>query len=213
MNHFSPSPSSGLFRVLVVSFLSFALLTTPMASAAAAVSSSAIPAPAKTETKNQTRPAADESVEHRLFMNAPASAPASEALPQPVPAPLNSFSSVVPLLPPAVTATMAAVLTATANNVDGKADPGDTINYTVQLGNTTATDATGLTFSDTIDSHTTLVNGSLNSTPVAFDKSVTTNEDTAVSITISGQDPDGSNLTFRKADHSAVHAERRLQRF
>ncbi|PYS77282.1 MAG: hypothetical protein DMF66_10405 [Acidobacteria bacterium] len=107
------------------------------------------------------------------------------------------------LLAPAagdVTATMSAAVTVDADS-DGKADPGDTITYTTTLDNTTGTsDATGLTFSDTIDSHTTLVNGTLNSTPVAFDrtgaKSVTTDEDTPVNITLSGQDPDADALTF-----------------
>ncbi|HKC63967.1 MAG TPA: hypothetical protein VKB86_10035, partial [Pyrinomonadaceae bacterium] len=62
MNRFSPSPSYGLSRVLIVSLLSFALLTAPLASAAAAVSSSAVSVREKTETKSQTKPAADESI-------------------------------------------------------------------------------------------------------------------------------------------------------
>ena len=91
---------------------------------------------------------------------------------------------------------MTAALTATANNGDGKADPGDTINYTATLGNTTATDATGLSFNDLLDSHTTFVPGSIKSTPVCSDQSVSTNEDTAKAITLTGNDPDGDTITF-----------------
>ncbi len=92
---------------------------------------------------------------------------------------------------------MTAALTATANNVDGKADPGDTINYTVQLGNTTAADATGLSFNPALDSHTTFVPGSIKSTPICFDQTgVATNEDVAKAITLTGQDPDGDTISF-----------------
>ena len=91
---------------------------------------------------------------------------------------------------------MAAALTATANNGDGKADPGDTINYTVTLGNTTATDATGLSFNDILDSHTSFVAGSIKSSPICFDQTTNTNEDVAKPLTLTGQDPDGDSLTF-----------------
>ena len=86
----------------------------------------------------------------------------------------------------------------------GTLDPADAatpansekLTYTATLSNGSATDATGLTFSVPLDIHTTLVPGSLNSTPVAFDVSATTNEDNAVQITLAGQDPDGQNITF-----------------
>ena len=64
--------------------------------------------------------------------------------------------------------------------------------------------ATGLNLSNLPDSHTSLVPGKLSSTPVAFDRSVTTNEDTSVSITIQGQDPDNSNLTFTNISRPQV---------
>jgi CSLREA domain-containing protein/fimbrial isopeptide formation D2 family protein len=119
----------------------------------------------------------------------------SSALPAPQPEPAPQ-----PPAPPvvgAVTATLSAALTPTVNNGNGQADPGDTINYTVQLGNTTAGDATGLVFTTALDSHTAFVPGSIKSTPVCFDQpAVSTNEDTAKAITLAGQDPDGDPLSF-----------------
>jgi len=118
----------------------------------------------------------------------------SSALPGPQPEPAPQ-----PPAPPfvgSVTATMTAALTATGNNGDGKADPGDTINYTVQLGNTTGGDATGLAFTTALDSHTAFVPTSIKSTPVAFDQAFPAfNEDPGpggVTITLQGQDPDGN---------------------
>src|SRR5437016_11462663 len=42
-------------------------------------------------------------------------------------------------------------------NADGKADPGETITYTINISNTGTGDATGVMFTDTIDPNTTLV--------------------------------------------------------
>src|SRR5215212_9871184 len=39
---------------------------------------------------------------------------------------------------------------------DGRADPGDTIQYTVTIPNTTATSGTGMKFTDTLESNLTL---------------------------------------------------------
>src|SRR6266508_1034998 len=56
--------------------------------------------------------------------------------------------------------------------VDGKADPGEIIEYTVTIPNTGTVpgtdDALGVTFNDTIDPNTTLVGGSLVISPLAF---------------------------------------------
>lgn len=53
---------------------------------------------------------------------------------------------------------------------DGKADPGETIQYTAVINNTGVVpgtdDATGVTFTDTIDPNTTLVGGSVSASPV-----------------------------------------------
>src|SRR5436309_5445013 len=117
----------------------------------------------------------------------PLPGPRPEPAPQPLAPPVGSVTAVI---------TSPATLTPTANNGDGKADPGDTINYTATLGNTTATDATGLSFNDVLDSHTSFVAGSIKSTPVCFDQSTNTNEDTATAITLTGHDPDGDAITF-----------------
>ncbi len=50
---------------------------------------------------------------------------------------------------------------------DGKADPGETIEYTAVITNSAAEDATGVTYDNTIDPNTTLVGGSLAASPVA----------------------------------------------
>jgi hypothetical protein len=52
---------------------------------------------------------------------------------------------------------------------DGKADPGETIEYTVTIPNTGTTAATGVVYDDTIDPNTTLVAGSVAASPLASD--------------------------------------------
>src|SRR6185503_10241979 len=51
---------------------------------------------------------------------------------------------------------------------DGKAAPGETITYDVNISNAGPDAATGVNFSDTIDPNTTLVGGSLKVSPLAF---------------------------------------------
>jgi uncharacterized repeat protein (TIGR01451 family) len=75
--------------------------------------------------------------------------------------------------------------------------PGDTITYTATIQNNGAIDATGVSFSDTVDANTTFVAGSLNSSPIAIDQSFVTNEDSAANVTLTGLDPDGGALTFK----------------
>ena len=68
---------------------------------------------------------------------------------------------------------------------DGKADPGDTIRYTVVVSNTNAT-ATNATLTDTIDPNTTLLANSQHSSPLLNDASATpliyTENDAATNI-------------------------------
>src|SRR5262245_51111058 len=66
---------------------------------------------------------------------------------------------------PTVTATKADSLLID-NDSDTKADPGDTVKYTVTIG-ATGEDATGVTFTDTVDPNSTFVAGSLRTTPLA----------------------------------------------
>ncbi|MBN1679447.1 MAG: DUF11 domain-containing protein [Anaerolineae bacterium] len=55
------------------------------------------------------------------------------------------------------------------NDSDSQADPGDRIQYEVTITNNGVADATGVTFSDTVDSNTTTVPGSIQVSPVAID--------------------------------------------
>src|SRR5436309_2892597 len=51
---------------------------------------------------------------------------------------------------------------------DGKAEPGQTVTYTVTITNTGDADATGVTFTDSVDTNTTLVPGPVNTQPIAI---------------------------------------------
>ena len=67
---------------------------------------------------------------------------------------------------PTITATKSD--TSLSGDGDGKADPGETIGYTVVIGNTGPDPATGVNFSDTIDANTTL-SGSASASTLAVD--------------------------------------------
>ncbi|HJS20769.1 MAG TPA: Ig-like domain-containing protein [Anaerolineales bacterium] len=71
---------------------------------------------------------------------------------------------------------------------DGKADPGETIEYTAVIQNSGADPATGVTFQDIIDLNTTLVAGSVNVSPLAANDSYATIGNTLleVGVTASG---------------------------
>ncbi len=68
-------------------------------------------------------------------------------------------------LAPIVTATKTDALQIDLD-MDGKADPGDTLRYSVVIG-ATGEDATGVQFSDTVDPNTAFVPGSIMTTPLA----------------------------------------------
>src|ERR1044072_2995104 len=82
--------------------------------------------------------------------------------------PVETASSMKPTAPlaPAITATKTDSFPDPDN--DGKAVPGETITYDVNISNTGPDDATGVNFSDVIDANTTLVGGSLKVFPLAF---------------------------------------------
>jgi uncharacterized repeat protein (TIGR01451 family) len=82
------------------------------------------------------------------------------------------------------------------NDGDGVADPGDTLRYTVVIRNDGDVDALGVVLSDTLDANTTLVPGSLTSTPLAYGQDVSVVEDEPQTIILQGSDPDGDTLTF-----------------
>jgi|GEM_PF-958927 len=173
-------------RVFTVCLLLFAFVITPVASLASPRTLSVSAKESANEKEGSASPNAKAAAE--VFVNPPA----PRAEPAPAPAPLPPVGSVT------------ASMTATLANDDGdnKIDPTngaantEKVNYSVLIANSSGAAATGLSFNVPLDSHTSLVGGSLNATPVAFDQSVTLNEDATLNITISGQDPEGSNLTF-----------------
>src|SRR6185503_2798557 len=55
---------------------------------------------------------------------------------------------------------------------DGRADPGDTVEYTVVISNT-GLDAMNVKYNSAIDTNETLVGGSLTAQPIAIDDSYT----------------------------------------
>jgi len=109
---------------------------------------------------------------------------------------------------PLVTATKTVTPTSLAN-------PGDTLMYTVVISNAPGgSDATGVMFSDTIDPNTTLVPGSLNSSPLAINDSYTATGNIAISKTVATGvlandiDPDTANntgLTVTQVQGSAAN--------
>lgn len=79
--------------------------------------------------------------------------------------PRATSSGLINLVAPTVVASKTDAL---FTDVDGdlQADPGDTLKYTVAIS-ATGEDATGVTFTDTVDPNSTFVPGSLTATPVA----------------------------------------------
>ena len=68
---------------------------------------------------------------------------------------------------------------------DLQADPGDTLQYTVTIGSSGG-DATGVTFTDTVDPNTNFVPGSLTATPVAVDDSYSAIGNVRISVPAPG---------------------------
>ena len=132
-------------NVFIACLLSFSLLMMPFVQVAAASRGS----------DRQSRVNRDKSSQATKNVTA-----ANAPLPAPAPQPLVAT----------VTATKAAAIL----NDDGdlKADPAvspnpEKIEYTVTVSNTGTTDATNVVFTDTIDAHTTLVNGATTTQPIA----------------------------------------------
>ena len=93
-----------------------------------------------------------------------ATANANAAVPEPAPEPFAA----------SITATKAGAIL--NDDGDAKADPAvspnpEKIEYTVTITNNGTTDATNVVFTDTIDAHTTLVNGSVTTQPIAVNDS------------------------------------------
>jgi Domain of unknown function (DUF4347)/SdrD B-like domain/Bacterial Ig domain len=103
------------------------------------------------------------------------------------------------------TATQSTVLTTDVDG-DGVVDPGDTVTTTVTITNTsTNTDATGVSFDETLD-RMTLVNGTLNVSPLAFNDSynaignVVTTVNAANGVLANDHEFLGANISANPAD-------------
>ncbi|HSS21263.1 MAG TPA: Calx-beta domain-containing protein [Pyrinomonadaceae bacterium] len=93
---------------------------------------------------------------------------------------------------PSLFSPLAPIVSATKSDslftdVDGdlQADPGDTLKYTVNI-NSIGGDATGVTFTDTVDPNTAFVPGSLRATPVAVDDSYSATGNVRISVAAPG---------------------------
>src|SRR6266404_416292 len=87
-----------------------------------------------------------------------------------------SKANSAPPSPPVISAIDVATISTDVDG-DGRADPGDTLLRTVTITNT-GTDATGVKFTDTLDPNTTLVAGSVVVSPLAFNDSYITGNNT-----------------------------------
>ncbi len=169
-------------NVIIACLLSFSILMMPFVPIATASGG----------RERQSRTSRDNSSPASTAMNVNA---ANAPLPAPAPEPFV----------PSVSATKSAALI--GDDGDGKADPNpspaaaEKIEYTVTISNAAgATDATGVTFTDTIDAHTTLVPGSVNTQPIADPDTYTASGNIAISVAAPGvrandRDPDTGNNT------------------
>jgi putative ubiquitin-RnfH superfamily antitoxin RatB of RatAB toxin-antitoxin module len=99
----------------------------------------------------------------------------SNLAPLAAPLPIAAADLAGASLPSQARAPAAANVTATKTDTlpgdtdgDGRADPGDTLRYTVAVSNTGTTDSTGVVISDTLDPNTSLVAGSVRVSPLAL---------------------------------------------
>ena len=101
---------------------------------------------------------------------------------------------------PVITATKTDALLVD-NDADGNADTGDTLKYTVTITNNGGGDATGVQFNDTPDANTTLVPGSVTTTPVAVNDTYAASGNIQISfnaangVLANDNDADGNTVT------------------
>jgi len=123
--------------------------------------------------------------------------PAAFGAGAPAPAARTAFNPAAYAVAPSITATKTDAFPDPDN--DGRAVPGDTITYTVQITNN-GTDATGVTFSDMVDGNTTFVPGSVTTTPIAFNDTYSATGNVRISVPAAGgltsndSDPDGGPI-------------------
>ncbi len=93
---------------------------------------------------------------------------------------------------------------------DGRADPGDTLQYTVTINNTGPDPATSTVFTDTLPNTLTLVGGSVNASPIAFDDSYSATGNVRITIAagsgvlVNDIDPNTGNNTGLTASAGAT---------
>ena len=95
-----------------------------------------------------------------------------------------TYSGLLNLVAPTVSASKTDALFTDVDG-DSQADPGDTLKYTVAIS-ATGEDATGVTFTDTVDPNSAFVPGSLTATPVAVDDSYAATGNVRISINAPG---------------------------
>ncbi len=162
-------------HVFIACLLTFALITTPFIPIATAMS------PGSAVSDNNSEPQTANATGHSVNLYA--------AVPAPAPP---------PFVVPAITATKIDALVVDVNG-DTNVDPGDTIEYTIQINNGGgATDASDVVFNDTIDAHTTLVGGSVSSQPIALNDTYSASGNIQISLAAPGvltndRDPDTGN--------------------
>src|SRR5215813_309144 len=168
-------------RVFIACLLSFSLISMPfvpiVASMARAAERLKSPGPddnSKTVTEKRDYAAT----------NVPVPVPVPEPAPEPFAATIQATKT-------------AALIN---DDGDGKADPGtsEKIEYTVTISNTGNADATNVAFTDTVDPHTTLVAGSVNTQPIADPDTYAASGNIQISLAAPGvlandRDPDTGN--------------------
>ncbi|MGH9948455.1 MAG: beta strand repeat-containing protein, partial [Pyrinomonadaceae bacterium] len=116
-----------------------------------------------------------------------------------------------PTLVAPITVTKNAPMLSTDTNGNGVVNPGDTLTYTVTVSNG-ATDATGVIFTDVLDSNLTLVPGSVNSSPIAVNESYNVLGNVSISVPLANGvkandlDPDGTTPTITGFGNSLANA-------
>jgi hypothetical protein len=140
----------------------------------------------------------------------PAAAPKAAHAPAPH---LNAAPQPAPLFAaPNITATKVDAWDDSATP-DGKAEPGQTVTYTVTITNTGDADATGVTFNDSVDTNTTLVPGSVNTQPIAIADAynvignVRIQPNAAQGLLANDRDPDSGNNTGLTASGPTTSAQ------
>jgi hypothetical protein len=164
MKQVSPYPIRRL-RVFSACLLSLLMLLAPMAPMAASVNRIASANAEKRAARKlaqgmKERLTQQEALERSLFVNPPAP------------------------VAPNITATLSDSFIDT-NPQDFRADPGSVVTYTAVISNS-GSDATGVSFSDTIDPNTTLVGGSLKISPLAFPKSFNVKQNSQLNASAPG---------------------------